>query len=282
MRNLPGSLEVSTHEHEPMPFADWSIEGSGRSPLFAGELCCLAQERPASGERLLGMLDLAQASSEGSDGSAHAVAEKLRSSGQRSRLPCRALWREGLRRGVEQDPEQHQRGEAISENVVKANQHRDAAVKPFGEEPDFPQGMRSVERPVVQLHAGRQECILAPRGRNRARPYVPAVVEARVIDPYRCAEAEPGPVEALPKPRRQVEAFLDPRSDRFNVKLPRRVEQRPRLEDGERANVHRQPMLLDAQVADIERGHSLQQGTASAPGPAVGMLRSFSRKFSEV
>jgi hypothetical protein len=91
MRNLPGSLEVSTHEHEPMPFADRSIEGSPWSPAFAGELCCLAQERPASGERLLGMFDLAQAFSESSDASAHAIAEKLRSTGHRSRLPRRAL-----------------------------------------------------------------------------------------------------------------------------------------------------------------------------------------------
>jgi hypothetical protein len=67
--------------------------------------------------------------------------------------------RGGLSRGLEQDPEQHQRGEAVGENLLKANQHRDAPVEPFREEPDLPQGMRSVKRPIVQLRAGRQQRI---------------------------------------------------------------------------------------------------------------------------
>jgi hypothetical protein len=121
-----------------------------------------------------------------------------------------------------------------------------------------------VKRPVVQLHAGRQQRFLAVTGRNTPRPDVPADIEACVIDPDRGTEAEAGPVEPLTKPRRQVQTLLDPHSDRIKGKPSRRIEQNAALEDGEGGNVHGQPMPFDAKVADIERGQPLKYQTVSA------------------
>ena len=123
-----------------------------------------------------------------------------------------------------------------------------------------PQGMFLVKRPVVQLHAGRQQRFLAT-GRTRPRPDVPADIEARVIDPDWGTDA--GPVEPLTKPRRQVQTLLDPGSDRLKGKLSRRIEQNAALEDGKGGNVHRQAMPLDAKVADIQRSQPLKYQTVS-------------------
>jgi hypothetical protein len=133
-----------------------------------------------------------------------------------------------------------------------------------GEQPDLPQGMCLVKRPVVQLHAGRQQHFLAATGRHGPRPDVPADIEPRVIDPDRGTEPEAGPVEPLTKPRRQVQALLDPGSDRLKGELSRRIEQNAALEDGEGGNIHGQPMPLDAKVADIEWGQPLDDETVSA------------------
>jgi hypothetical protein len=58
---------------------------------------------------------------------------------------------------------------------------------------------------------------------------VPADIEARVIDPDRGTEAGAGLVEPLTEPWCQVQALLDPYSDRLKGELPRRIEQNAAL-----------------------------------------------------
>jgi hypothetical protein len=115
---------------------------------------------------------------------------------------------------------------------------------------------------VVQFHAGRQQRFLAA-GRNRPRSDVPADIKARIIDPDRRTGAEAGPVEPLAEPRRQVQPLLDPGPDRLKGQFSRCIEQSAALEDGEGGHVHRQAMLLDAKVADVERSKPLDNQTVS-------------------
>ena len=174
---------------------------------------------------------------------------------------------------VKQSAEEQQRCDAVCENVVESDEHRYVPVGRAGEQAYLPQGMCLVKRPVVQLHACRQQRFLAAAGRNIPCRDVSADIEARVIDPYWGAEAEPGPIEPLTKPRRQVQTLPDPRSDRLKGELSRRIEQSTALEDGEGGNVHGQAMLLDAKVADIERGQPLEYQAISTTWAHARSLR---------
>lgn len=88
-------------------------------------------------------------------------------------------------------------------------------------------------------------------------------VEAGVIDPDRRPEAGPGPVQHL------AEAPLNGCAQRLQVELTRWPGHGSLVEDDQRGDVHRQAVVLDAQVARVQLAEPLKSAALVPPAAAL-------------
>jgi hypothetical protein len=77
--------------------------------------------------------------------------------------------------------------------------------------------------------------------------------EIAVVLPYRCPVPTLRPGQHLMKPLDITDAFLDMSTDPLQLKVADLVQQRPPVEKRKGRDVHRHALLLDPEVAQVQR-----------------------------
>jgi len=122
---------------------------------------------------------------------------------------CRRLRRVALRRGVQEQGEDVDAGDAVDHGVVRAVDDHDSAAPKSRDDGHLPQRPPHVEWPREDAHDKlAQRGTVARRGEHLAAD-VRAQVEIRIVDPHRVREVERHAVDLLAVSRHQVEAFFD-------------------------------------------------------------------------
>ncbi len=209
---------------------------AGDAPGLAGEVEQPArragevQRRPREPERLV-----------------EAVADGIAREGERARdgarHPAVAVARIGLRRDVEQERHELDRGEPVDEAVVGLADDADPAVRQVVGDPQLP------ERAVVLQRRGHDLVDDPAEVRARRAQDVVGDVKGGVVDPDGVAEPERDRGELLAVARRAAEAAVDVGEHVLEARW-RTVG--GRVEERRPAHVHRRPLGLERQERGIE------------------------------
>jgi hypothetical protein len=132
--------------------------------------------------------------------------------------------------------------------------------------PDLPERARAVERTREDPARELAQLIERARAREREVAQVVADVEVAIVDPHRPA-LERRPRELLAIARDPVQHRLDRAAVAREVDAAVRVAQRARLEDRDRADVHRRVLALRPQERGVLRRESFVGITSHAHLP---------------
>ena len=162
------------------------------------------------------------------------------------------------RGGVQQGAHQRDGGDAVGDRVMQADEQADGAVGEPGQQPQFPQRARPVQRRLVQLRAHRQQGRLIARRGDRAGAHMLGDAEVGVIGPHRRPQAAAWPYQDLAQARSLIQAPFHHRPHLLQLQPAARITQRRPLNAGQRGDMHGHAVLFGPQVAHIERAQPLQ------------------------
>jgi hypothetical protein len=168
---------------------------------------------------------------------AQVVTEQLARRWGRCRRPRPCQRRGRIGGQVQQRTEGGHSRHAVGHGVVRPQEQAHPLLWQAGQEPQLPQRPGRVQVSAAQLLARRQQlCLVAGRG-QRVDPDVVGQVEGRRVDPQRPAQPTPGPVQALPEARDELQPRLELLTDRLDPDATVAVEQPGAVKDGERADI---------------------------------------------
>lgn len=195
----------------------------------------------------------------------HLVSELVGQELPRGRSGARppGRWAHELGRGLgrEQRGEQAEGRDAVGHRVVGLHEQREAAAREAVHEPELPERSSAVERTLEQARRHPPQLgVVARRAQARA-PHVTAQVEAGVVHPDRAAE-ERHPGQTLAIARREVEPGAHVGAQPCQRGRAAVAEERPALEAGQGAEMHRMVGRFEDQERAILRREPLVGGRA--------------------